>query len=188
MLGSSAAMPHGHPPVKRQRPSHAPAPPPPAAATEDNSIVQAARVLAEKFLPVPQIASLLSVSEDRVAAAIGMSNSSASSAPIAGRMLGNSWQTKLDDLLIEDPDFCCPIALVLYSDPVIASDGFTYEKASLETLLRQPTRHGVVSPMTREQLRTEFVAATQKKKESIEFREKRAGELLDFAAEAAFEQ
>jgi hypothetical protein len=45
---------------------------------------------------------------------------------IAGRVLGSNLQAKLDELLIEDPDLCCPIALVLFSEPVIASDGFMY--------------------------------------------------------------
>lgn len=144
-------------------------------------MLTAARVLSGKGMPVSQIAELLSICETKVAAALAQDGSGA----IAGRVLGSSLQVKLDDLLIEDSELCCPIALVLFSDPVIASDGFMYERASVEALFRNPTKHGVVSPMTREKLKKDFLPAKQKKKESLEFREKRAAELLQFVKEAA---
>jgi hypothetical protein len=187
---NTMTMPAGHPSVQRAKaprtmttpPSaqHAKAPPS-AAATTDDPMLTAARVLSGKGMPVSQIAELLSICETKVAAALAQDGSGA----IAGRVLGSSLQVKLDDLLIEDSELCCPIALVLFSDPVIASDGFMYERASVEALFRNPTKHGVVSPMTREKLKKDFLPAKQKKKESLEFREKRAAELLQFVKEAA---
>jgi len=168
--------------------STAVAPPPLAvhSAPATDPLAAAARVMAEKGVPVSQIAALLSIGEAQVAAALAPQD--ASGGAIAGRVLGSSLQTTLDDLLNEDPDLCCPISLVLYSDPVIASDGFLYEKASLETLIKNPTRHGIVSPMTREQLKPDFMPARQKKIEAIEFRQKKSTELLEFARKVAVEQ
>merc|ERR1712232_892038 len=37
-------------------------------------------------------------------------------APIAGRVLDSSLQRSLDELLEEDPDLCCPISLLIFSD------------------------------------------------------------------------
>lgn len=182
----NTTLPSGHPRVPQVASSTAVVPPPPLAdAAADSPLAAAARVMAEKGVPVSQIAALLSIGEAQVAAALAQD---ASSGAIAGRVLGSSLQSTLDDLLNEDPDLCCPISLVLYSDPVIASDGFLYEKASLETLIKNPTRHGIVSPMTREKLKPDFMPAKQKKKESIEFRQKKSAELLEFATHAAVEQ
>jgi len=90
-------------------------------------------------------------------------------------------QAKLDKLLEEDPDFCCPVSLVLFVEPVVASDGFMYEKASLQGLLR----NRMVSPMTREELKADFLAARQRRSAAMEFRQTRSEELVAFAEEAA---
>merc|ERR1712151_3229 len=74
-------------------------------------------------------------------------------------MGGSSLQQKLDELIDEDPDLCCPVSLMLFAEPVIASDGFIYEKASLTTLLANRQ----VSPMTRETLKLEYRPAQRKK-------------------------
>merc|ERR1711988_1471658 len=52
------------------------------------------------------------------------------SAPMTVRLLGNVSQQKLDKLLVEDPDHCCPVSLMVFHHPVVASDGFIYEEAS----------------------------------------------------------
>merc|ERR1711971_1065909 len=96
--------------------------------------------------------------------------------PNVGRVLGSSMQQKLDELLDEDPDLCCPVSLMVFAEPVIASDGFIYEKSSLMTLLRNCQ----VSPMTREVLKQEHRPAQQKKLEAEDFRQKRAQTLLQF--------
>merc|ERR1712183_739136 len=57
------------------------------------------------------------------------------SLPTHGRILGSSLQQKLDELIDEDPELCCPVSPMLFAEPVIASDGFIYDKASLTTLL-----------------------------------------------------
>merc|ERR1712224_834456 len=104
----------------------------------------------------------------------------AAEATHVGRVIGSSLQQKLDDLLTEDTDLCCPISLVLLSEPVVASDGFMYEKASLKQLLST----NAISPMTREGLKKEFFPAMERKKKAFEFRETRSKELLAFADEA----
>merc|ERR1712176_578659 len=98
-----------------------------------------------------------------------------------GKVLGNKYQEQLDELLQEDPELCCPVSLVLFLNPVIASDGFMYEKASLEGLLRA----SMASPMTRERLKKDYLPAKQRKSAALEFRENRTKELLRFAAGVA---
>lgn len=104
--------------------------------------------------------------------------------PMAGRLLGNALQQRLDKLTSEDPDLCCPVSLMVFKNPVIASDGFTYEELSLQKLLSD--NH--VSPMTREKLKRTYRHAQQKKVEVIVFLKHRSQDLLDFATEAATEE
>jgi len=161
---SGAAMPSGHPLVG----GHAAASPP---AAEDPQAV-AARALADRGMTPEQIASLLNMDESAVAAAISGGGGQ-------GRVLGNEMQVKLDKLLEEDPELCCPVSLVLFIDPVIASDGFMYEKESIQGLLR----NRMVSPMTREEFKAEFIPARQRRSAAMEFRQTCSGELLAFAEE-----
>merc|ERR1719389_615550 len=70
---------------------------------------------------------------------------------------------------------------MLLSNPVVASDGFMYEKASLEQLLMTPN---AISPMTREGLKKQFFPAQERKKRALEFRETQSKKLLAFADEA----
>ena len=112
--------------------------------------------------------------------AAGEANTSTLLEVAAGRLLGSQWQHRLDVLLDEDSDVCCPVSLMLFSQPVIASDGFMYEKDSLLGLLRAKMK----SPMTREELKQDFIAAKQKRSEALTFREKRSWELLEFCKEA----
>jgi len=104
--------------------------------------------------------------------------------PMAGRVLGSSLQQRLDQLTDEDPDLCCPVSLVVFSQPVIASDGFIYDESSLMTLLRNRQ----VSPMTREVLKQEYRPAQQKKLEVETFLQTQSQALLQFAQEAAPQQ
>merc|ERR1719499_2597659 len=98
-----------------------------------------------------------------------------------GRVLGSEVQAKLDKLLEEDAEMCCPVSLVLFVEPVIASDGFMYEKASVQGLLK----NRMTSPMTREELKADFLPARQRRSATMEFRQTRSEELLAFAEEAA---
>merc|ERR1712157_414208 len=75
-------------------------------------------------------------------------------------------------------------SLMIFSNPVLASDGFIYDQSSLTQLLANHQ----VSPMTREVLKQEYRAAQQKLDEVTVFRRQRSQDLLDFAMEAAFEQ
>merc|ERR1712014_552650 len=83
---------------------------------------------------------------------------SAGQAPMAGRVLDSSLQRSLDGLLEEDPDLCCPVSLMVFVEPVRASDGFIYDKKMLDQLLKNKQR----SPMTREVLKPEYCPATEK--------------------------
>merc|ERR1712232_779991 len=105
-------------------------------------------------------------------------------APMAGRVLDSSLQRSLDELLEEDPDLCCPISLLIFREPVRASDGFIYEKSMLMQLLQNRQR----SPMTREVLKSEYRAATEKMAEAIEFRHGRSEDLIKFALQAAIQR
>mmetsp|Transcript_108176 Transcript_108176/g.279749 ORF Transcript_108176/g.279749 Transcript_108176/m.279749 type:complete len:891 (+) Transcript_108176:83-2755(+) len=168
--GSSTALPLGHPPVTGQ-PAAAPNPP-----VEDNRAV-AARALADRGMTPAQIAALLGMDEVEVA---GMLTGAAAH----GRVLGNEMQAKLDKLLEEDAEMCCPVSLVLFVEPVIASDGFMYEKASVQGLLK----NRMASPMTREALKADFLPARQRRSAAMEFRQARSEELLAFTAEAVGSQ
>eukprot|EP00746_Dinoflagellata_sp_MGD_P163229 gnl/MRDRNA2_/MRDRNA2_91157_c0_seq1.p1 gnl/MRDRNA2_/MRDRNA2_91157_c0~~gnl/MRDRNA2_/MRDRNA2_91157_c0_seq1.p1 ORF type:complete len:936 (-),score=212.41 gnl/MRDRNA2_/MRDRNA2_91157_c0_seq1:396-2975(-) len=141
----------------------------------DERSAEAARTLADRGISTPQISMLLNVDEAAVDAAVRGGQEAQ-----VGRVLDNNLQQKLDELLTEDADLCCPINLMVLSDPVVASDGFIYEKASLEQLLRGDA----VSPMTRQGLKTQFFPAKERKKKALEFREIRSKELLAFANEA----
>merc|ERR1711972_647198 len=99
---------------------------------------------------------------------------------IAGRILGNSLQKRLDELCDEDSDMCRPITLTLFQDPVIASDGFMYEASAFKQLIQNHQ----VSPLTREPLTQESYPAKKKKSEATSFREKRIEALLHFAQDA----
>jgi hypothetical protein len=56
----------------------------------------------------------------------------------------------------EEPpnEYLCPITKVIMEDPVVASDGHTYDRASIENWINQCTRYSrpVVSPLTRDPL------------------------------------
>merc|ERR1712124_160286 len=164
----------GAPASSSQRcPFSAPAPPAPAVSELDERTADAVRTLAEKGIPSSQIATLLSVDESAVSTVI------AGATGPQVRVLGSNLQEKLDELLEEDPDLCCPISLMLLSDPVLASDGFIYEKASFQQILKT----NATSPFTREKLTRKFCPAKERMKLALEFRETRSKELLAFASE-----
>jgi len=165
---AGAPLPPGHPPI-----SASPAADPVAI---DDRLLSAAKALMERGMALPDAAKMLRVEEATLAAAA----SQGGAAMMAGRTLNSTWQDRLDKLTAEDPELCCPVSLVLFAEPVIASDGFMYEKASLEGLLK----NRMASPMTREALKKEFIPARQRKSDTIHFRETRSEELLKFAGEA----
>jgi hypothetical protein len=103
---------------------------------------------------------------------------------MAGRVLGSVLQQSLDKLLEEDPDLCCPVSLMVFTEPVYASDGFIYEKTMLMQLLGNKQR----SPMTREVLKSQFRVATEKTAEAVKFRHVRSDHLIKFALQAADQQ
>lgn len=97
-----------------------------------------------------------------------------------GRVLGSALQDQLDDLIMEEDDLVCPISLTLFMQPVTASDGFVYEKSSLEAL----SRGGGISPVSQEPLGTKLEPAAEKREAALEFRRGRSTELVNFAREA----
>jgi len=96
---------------------------------------------------------------------------------MAGRVLGSNLQEKLDDLLAEDPDLCCPVSLMLFTDPMVASDGFMYNRDSLDQLIRTK----MPSPMTRETLSKQYFPARERKRQCLEYREMQSEKLIAFA-------
>jgi len=69
---------------------------------------------------------------------------------------------------------------MVFTEPVKASDGFIYEKASLLQLLANRQ----ASPMTRERLQNNYQPAPEKAAEVQEFRKARSQGLIRFAGEA----
>merc|ERR1712176_655060 len=145
-----------------------------AALSQDRYAI-AAKFLAKKKISFQTITQILNMSEARVHGAIY--NEGSGNVALAGRVLGNSLQKRLDELCDEDSEMCCPITLMLFREPVIASDGFMYEADSVKQLIRNHQ----VSPITREALKKEYFQAKQKKSEVLAFREKRTEDLLKFA-------
>lgn len=134
--------------------------------------------MAKRKMPLLGISQALSMSQARVHGAVYGEGSSQSA--LAGRLLGNAFQTRLDELCDEDSEMCCPVTLMLFRDPVLASDGFMYEADSIKQLIRNRQD----SPITREPLQKEYFQAKQKKSQVTAFRETRAQALLQFANDA----
>jgi hemoglobin len=145
--------------------------------------MDAAQLLAEKGISKADIAKMLGMDESELSALPAVAH---------GRVLGSNEQEKLDELLDEDVDLCCPVMLVLYEDPVIASDGFIYERSAVETLIKANRP----SPMTRENLGKQVFPAKQKKTDALQYRHQMVRDLCAFAekcsdssiAEAALER
>jgi len=97
-----------------------------------------------------------------------------------GRVLGSPLQARLDVLLTEDTDLSCPITLLLFQQPVVASDGGIYEQAAIAKL----TQLGGLSPITHRPLSPEFSPAEDVKMRAAAFMSVRAMDLLHFAQEA----
>jgi len=146
-----------------------------AVLSEDRYAIAAKYLAKKRKVPIQQIGEALSMSEARVHGAVY--NDGASQVTLGGRLLGNNLQARLDELCDEDSEMCCPVTLMLFKEPVIASDGFMYEADSVKALIRNHQ----ASPITREPLRKEYYPAKQKKSEVNAFRERRSQDLLDFA-------
>lgn len=139
----------------------------------DDRLAAAAQKMGEQGMSPAQIAPLLGMDENTVNAILAKASRG------GGKVLGSSLQKQMDELLEEDAELCCPVSLVLFVDPVIASDGFLYEKASLDGLLQAH----MASPMTRERLKKDYLPARQRRSAAIEFRERRSKQLVKFASE-----
>ena len=82
-------------------------------------------------------------------------------------------------------DFTCPITYEVMADPVLASDGHTYERTAIQSVLA--TGNGR-SPLTREALRADVLVPNRALKRRIEEHEEevlQAAEMAVAAAEAA---
>lgn len=148
-------------------------------AIQFDRYAQAARTLHKCKVQMANIAENLKMPEARVMAAVQDKGGHAAGAGMAGRSLGNIVQERLDELLNEDAELCCPVTMVLFREPVIASDGFMYEGDSVKALIRSQ----MPSPMTRETLEKQFLPAKQTKSACISFRESRTKELLELTAQ-----
>jgi hypothetical protein len=146
------------------------------AALSHDRFAIAARTLHKCKIPTATIVERLKMTEARVTSAI----QGADQDIMVGRVIGSSFQERLDKLCDEDTELCCPVSLMLFRDPVIASDGFIYESASVKELIR----HHQISPLTREALDKKYWPAKQKKSEVMAYREACIADLLQFAEEA----
>ena len=88
---------------------------------------------------------------------------------LAGKRLNDPLQLRLDALLEEEADVCCPVTLVLLADPVRARDGFAYERSAAQALCTG-AGGAFVSPMTREELPAELAADPPLGKRPLAFR------------------
>ncbi len=50
-------------------------------------------------------------------------------------------------------DFICPISREIMTDPVVAADGFTYDRASIKKWFKKSN----ISPMTNEEINTDLI-------------------------------
>lgn len=151
-----------------------------AALHQDRWAIAARFLKKRRKISFEKVAEALNMSEARVHSAVQAEHGQAHAGQLAGRLLGSSLQTRLDELSEEDSEMCCPITLMLFREPVIASDGFIYEADSMKALVKNRQ----VSPITREVLKGEYYPARQKKSEVMGFRETRAEALLQFASDA----
>jgi len=149
------------------------------SALAHDRYASAAATLAKQKVPLTTIADKLHMSEARVHSAVQAGRSVGNREVMLGRVLGSSHQQRLDELSNEDAELCCPVSLMLFRDPVVASDGFMYESDSIKAIIRNHQ----ASPMTRERLGDNYFPARQKKSDVTAFREKRSDELLRFAEE-----
>jgi len=78
--------------------------------------------------------------------------------------------------LMTDPEgLCCPISKQLMEDPVVAGDGFTYDRSTVEALFK----HNGCSPMTRQPFKNRVLHQNQKvKSEIVSFKEQTVTEIL----------
>lgn len=65
-------------------------------------------------------------------------------------------------------EFMCPITMVVMKEPVLATDGYTYEKEAIQQWLRSNT----ISPMTREPMRFSDCRPNRALRDAIERWEK----------------
>lgn len=64
-------------------------------------------------------------------------------------------QAEVDKLMETPADFCCPLTMERFVDPVCVSDGHTYERDAIMMVLGSSGNR--VSPLTREPLQVDFV-------------------------------
>jgi len=76
--------------------------------------------------------------------------------------------TFIQTLLTMEDLFYCPITLEMMKIPVLAPDGYTYEKSAIENWLNE---HGT-SPQTRQMMRTEDLVPNRVLQDLIEYRDK----------------
>jgi len=159
----------------------------------------AALTMVARGVSTDQIATMLQVDQAAVKATIEAEQSSeemggaggggagAEGALKTGKRLNDPLQLRLDQILEEESEVCCPVTLVLLVDPVTAKDGFVYERSAAQALCTGAGGR-FVSPMTREELPAELTPAVAVRERAFVFRRQRAAEMLAFAEEAAAEQ
>eukprot|EP00434_Breviolum_minutum_P034238 symbB.v1.2.030294.t1/scaffold3398.1/size57691/8 len=66
-------------------------------------------------------------------------------------------------LMTDPPELCCPVSKELMEDPVVAGDGFTYERSYIEGCLKSKK----LSPMTGKNIETQVLNPNQHLKTTI---------------------
>lgn len=159
----------------------APAPAAGGVAPLPPGLADAARTMAQRGIRAEQIAEMLKVDAAAVKATLEAPSADVADGKI--KILGDPMQQRLDALLEEDPELCCPVTLVLLVDPVTAADQHVYERSAAEALTGADGRF--VSPMTRESLPPSNKPNEPVRERTLAFRRERLAAMLAYAEEAA---
>lgn len=122
------------------------APPPPEAAKPQplaEPLAGAARTMAERGVTMEQIAQMLDVDLEAVKMTVHPGAGADTGTHGEGKVVGNPLQERLDQLLEEEAELCCPVTLVLFVDPVLAGDGFAYERTAVCQLSSSPSMNAL---------------------------------------------
>ena len=98
-------------------------------------LAEAARTMAARGVTAEQIADMLKVEAASVEVTL---HPPAVAGAAMYKVVGDPMQLRLDELLEEEVDLCCPVTLVLFADPVTAKDGFVYERSAVEAMTANP--------------------------------------------------
>ncbi|CAK9013794.1 unnamed protein product [Durusdinium trenchii] len=138
--------------------------------------------LSQKGMPVDAIAEVWSVEATEVVKILeSMQSSSGEDSQSRTEEGGEHGLNPLVKRLKEEPtDLCCPISHALMEDPVVAADGFTYERTCILQWFKSSNR----SATTGQPLETQALHPNQHMKSAIvEYKQKSVAEILSVASQ-----